>query len=415
MNVVTFGCRLNAYESDVINDFLKKYNLHDLIVVNTCSVTSEAERQALQKIRQLKRKFPTMRIMVTGCSVHMDTEKFPSDIVDYIVGNDDKLREETYAAIKNGTYPRISVAELDVKRDLPKNLISPKEKKVRGYLPIQTGCNYECTFCSVRKTRGKAKSLSLEHIINQAKLFAEVYQEIVLTGINISMFGFDLSPRMSLADLIKVLIKEVPEMRFISLSSLDPFTVDRDLIELYGTEAKLLPHVHLSIQAGDNDVLRLMKRRHSREKVIDVCKKLKAQNPEIRIGADIITGFPSETDERFANTLELVNEADLDFLHIFPFSRRPGTEAHDMPNQVEKRVSKARAKLLRKKIDDKFQKYLQRMVGTEVDFFVETENHGRTKNYIDVVPSSGKFEKINELISGKVQKIEDNKLVVEYV
>jgi len=415
MNVVTFGCRLNAYESDVITDFLKKYDLHDLIVVNTCSVTAEAERQALQKIRQLKRKFPDMRIMVTGCSVHMDTEKFPVDIVDYVVGNDDKLREETYKTIKEGRYPRVAVSELTIERDLPQNLIAPSEKKIRGYLPIQTGCNYECTFCSVRKTRGKAKSLPVKHIVAQAKLFAKVYHEIVLTGINISMFGFDLSPRMSLADLIKVLIKEVPEMRFISLSSLDPFTVDRDLISLYGTEKKLLPHVHLSIQSGDNDVLRLMKRRHSREKVIDVCKKLKVQNPEVRIGADIITGFPSETDARFANTLSLVDEADLDFLHIFPFSRRPGTEAHDMPDQVDKRVSKSRAKRLRQKIDDKFQEYLVKMVGKEVEFFVENETHGRTKNYVDVAPEGGKFQDINVLVKGLVVSVDSNKLVVKNV
>ena len=415
MNVVTFGCRLNAYESDVIEGFLKKYDLSDLIVVNTCSVTSEAERQAMQKIRQLKRKFPKMRIMVTGWSVHMDPLKFPRDDVDFVVGNDDKLREDTYKKIAEGTYPRVVVSELLLTRELPENFVYPVVKKVRTYLPIQTGCNYECTFCSVRKTRGKAKSFKIENIIKQAKLFAKSYRELVLTGINISMFGFDIKPKLSLADLVRILIEEVPEMEFISLSSLDPFVVDRDLISLYGTEGKLLPHVHLSIQSGDNDVLKLMKRRHSREKVIDVCKKLKVVNQNVRRGADIITGFPSETDEAFMNSLRLVDDADLDFLHIFPFSRRPGTEAYDMDNQVDKKISKQRAKLLREKIDDKFHKYLLEMVGKEVEFFVENKMHGRTMNYVDVKPFLKPFSEENGILKGVIKSVDEGMLVADYV
>ena len=415
MNVVTFGCRLNAYESDVIEGFLKKYDLSDLIVVNTCSVTSEAERQAMQKIRQLKRKFPKMRIMVTGCSVHMDPLKFPRDVVDFVVGNDDKLRDDTYKKIAEETYPRVVVSELLLTRELPENFVYPVVKKVRTYLPIQTGCNYECTFCSVRKTRGKAKSFKIENIIKQAKLFAKSYRELVLTGINISMFGFDMDLKLSLADLVKILIEEVPEMEFISLSSLDPFVVGRDLIDLYGTEDKLLPHVHLSIQSGDNDVLKLMKRRHSREKVIDVCKRLKSINQNVRIGADIITGFPSETDEAFMNSLRLVDDADLDFLHIFPFSRRPGTEAYDMDNQVDKKISKQRAKLLREKIDDKFHKYLLDMVGKEMEFFVENKMHGRTMNYVDVKPFLKPFSEENGILKGVVKSVDEGMLVADYV
>ena len=204
-------------------------------------------------------------------------------------------------------------------------------------------------------------------------------------------------------------------MEFISLSSLDPFVVGRDLIDLYDTEDKLLPHVHLSIQSGDNDVLKLMKRRHSREKVIDVCKRLKSINQNVRIGADIITGFPSETDEAFMNSLRLVDDADLDFLHIFPFSRRPGTEAYDMDNQVDKKISKQRAKLLREKIDDKFHKYLLDMVGKEMEFFVENKMHGRTMNYVDVKPFLKPFSEENGILKGVVKSVDEGMLVADYV
>ena len=417
MNVVTFGCRLNSYESDVISEFLDKYNLNNVFVINTCAVTAEAERQALQRIRKIRREHNGAIIVVSGCAAEVSREKFLKENIDYLIGNHQKLLESTYKDIAEKKLPKISFTELSKTRQLPMNLVYSCNSKVRTFVPIQTGCNYECTFCTVREARGPAISFPIDHIIEQVKIFSKYYQEIVLTGVNISAFGIDNNTGIFLPELIRIIFKEVPELRFLSLSSLDPFTVRMDLIELFANCDRLLPHVHLSIQSGDNDILRYMKRRHTREYVVHICKKLKEINPNITIGADIITGFPHETDECFSNTFNLVSDADLDFLHVFPFSRRPRTEAYSMPNQVDKFIARMRAKKIRDCGDEKLNKKLQSCIGKKINFFAETNELGRTFNYIEVMHDMKQYkdkkDSFDTVYRGIVKYVDNYKLVVE--
>lgn len=417
MNVVTFGCRLNSYESDVISEFLDKYNLNNVFVINTCAVTAEAERQALQRIRKIRREHNGAIIVVSGCAAEVSREKFLKENIDYLIGNHQKLLESTYKDIAEKKLPKISFTELSKTRQLPMNLVYSCNSKVRTFVPIQTGCNYECAFCTVREARGPAISFPIDHIIEQVKIFSKYYQEIVLTGVNISAFGIDNNTGIFLPELIKIIFKEVHELRFLSLSSLDPFTVRMDLIELFANCDRLLPHVHLSIQSGDNDILRHMKRRHTREYVVHICKKLKEINPNITIGADIITGFPHETDECFSNTFNLVSDADLDFLHVFPFSRRPRTEAYSMPNQVDKFIARMRAKKIRDYGDEKLNKKLQSCIGKKINFFAETNELGRTFNYIEVMHDlkqyKDKKDSFDTVYRGIVKYVDNYKLVVE--
>lgn len=415
MKVITFGCRLNSYESEVIEGFLKKYDLKDITVINTCGVTKEAERQALQKIRQIKREFVNERILVSGCAAELNHKSFIDLNVDYIVGNDAKLKEETYEKLSKGELPRIVTSNLSKNRDLPLNLVETFNNKAREFAPIQTGCNYACSFCAVREARGPSISFKEEHILKQIKIFAKNYSEVVLTGVNISAYGFDLRPSSSLNKLIISILKNVPELKFLSLSSLDPFTVDDELIDLFKNEERLLPHCHLSIQSGDDKILRAMKRRHSRAKVIDIAKKLHDSNRNITIGADLITGFPGETEDDFQNTFNLIHDAGLDFLHIFPFSRRPGTLAYSMPNQVPKVIAKERALKLRDEINKKFFEYLKTYIGKTIKFFRENEQNGRSFNFIEVISDENLSSFNSNILEGTVMGIRDLKLVVANV
>lgn len=418
MNVITFGCRLNSYESDVISGFLDKYKLHNVFVVNTCAVTTEAERQALQKIRKIRRENKDAVIIVSGCAAEVSKEKFLKEDIDYLIGNHQKLLERTYKDIAEHNFPKVSFSELLKTRSLPMNLVYSCNSKIRTFVPIQTGCNYECTFCTVKEARGPAISFTVNHIIDQIKIFAKYYQEIVLTGVNISAFGIDNKEGIFLPDLIKIILEKVPELKFLSLSSLDPFTVRDDLIKLFSNSDRLLPHVHLSIQSGDDTILRYMKRRHTRDYVIHICKKLKAINPDIMIGADIIAGFPYETEQCFDNTLRLISDADLDFLHVFPFSKRPRTEAYSMPNQVDRFTAKLRAKKIRDLGDERLNQKLQTYVGKKIGFFAETDETGRSFNYIEIIHDLKKWKQneennFNSIYHGIVKGIDRCKLVVE--
>lgn len=373
IKIVTFGCRLNSYESAVMKTLANDAGLEKTILVNTCAVTSEAERQARQSIRKLKRQHPDHKIIVTGCSAQINPTKYAEMTeVEKVLGNDEKLKLESYQDAAN----RVLVNDIMSVKETALHLISGFEGKARAFVQIQNGCNHRCTFCTIPFGRGNSRSVALSEIVAQVKLLLENgTKEIVLTGVDITDYGLDLPAKPTLGQTVRRLLTLVPELKRLRLSSLDPVEVDEDLFDLIRREPRLLPHFHISLQAGDDMVLKRMKRRHLRHHVVEFCKKVKALRPDAVFGADIIAGFPTETDEMFLNTLNLVDECELTYLHVFPYSPRPGTPAARMP-QVSKDTAKERAAKLRQAGEEQLSKYLARLVGTEDEILIESSEDG---------------------------------------
>lgn len=373
IKIVTFGCRLNSYESAVMKTLANDAGLEKTILVNTCAVTSEAERQARQSIRKLKRQHPDHKIIVTGCSAQINPTKYAEMTeVEKVLGNDEKLKLESYQDAAN----RVLVNDIMSVKETALHLISGFEGKARAFVQIQNGCNHRCTFCTIPFGRGNSRSVALSEIVAQVKLLLENgTKEIVLTGVDITDYGLDLPAKPTLGQTVRRLLTLVPELKRLRLSSLDPVEVDEDLFDLIRHEPRLLPHFHISLQAGDDMVLKRMKRRHLRHHVVEFCKKVKALRPDAVFGADIIAGFPTETDEMFLNTLNLVDECELTYLHVFPYSPRPGTPAARMP-QVSKDTAKERAAKLRQAGEEQLSKYLARLVGTEDEILIESSEDG---------------------------------------
>ena len=373
IKIVTFGCRLNSYESAVMKTLANDAGLEKTILVNTCAVTSEAERQARQSIRKLKRQHPDHKIIVTGCSAQINPTKYAEMTeVEKVLGNDEKLKLESYQDAAN----RVLVNDIMSVKETALHLISGFEGKARAFVQIQNGCNHRCTFCTIPFGRGNSRSVALSEIVAQVKLLLENgTKEIVLTGVDITDYGLDLPAKPTLGQTVRRLLTLVPKLKRLRLSSLDPVEVDEDLFDLIRREPRLLPHFHISLQAGDDMVLKRMKRRHLRHHVVEFCKKVKALRPDAVFGADIIAGFPTETDEMFLNTLNLVDECELTYLHVFPYSPRPGTPAARMP-QVSKDTAKERAAKLRQAGEEQLSKYLARLVGTEDEILIESSEDG---------------------------------------
>src|SRR5271156_5862199 len=359
IEVVTFGCRLNAFESEAVRLEAERAGLIDTIVINSCAVTNEAVAQARQSIRRLKRERPSARIVVTGCAAQTQAQMFADmEEVDRVVGNDDKMRSESWLNARTAldgarqvdaaASNKIAVSDIMAVRQMALPRLEASQKGLpRAFVQVQNGCDHRCTFCIIPFGRGNSRSVPVEAAITQIRALVERgHPEIVLTGVDLTSYGADLPGNPRLGQLTKQILRQVPELKRLRISSVDSIEVDRDLLDLIAANERLMPHLHLSLQSGDDLILKRMKRRHSRQQAIDFCDEVRSLRPDIALGADIIAGFPTETEPMFARSLDLVAECGLTFLHVFPYSSRPGTPAARMP-QVSSATIKARAKRLR--------------------------------------------------------------------
>ncbi|HET7594833.1 MAG TPA: tRNA (N(6)-L-threonylcarbamoyladenosine(37)-C(2))-methylthiotransferase MtaB [Stellaceae bacterium] len=386
LEVVTFGCRLNAFESEVIRAQAAAAGLADAVIINTCAVTAEAERQARQAIRRARRARPDARLIVTGCAAQIRPERYAAmPEIDQVLGNEAKLARDSYAA----GSPRMLVGDIRAAKAPAAPLVDAMERRARAVVQVQQGCDHRCTFCVIPLGRGPSRSLPLGEIVAQVRAAVALgHREIVLTGVDITGFGADLPGQPGLGQLVRRLLALVPELERLRLSSLDPVEIDDDLWRLVAEEPRLMPHLHLSLQAGDDLVLKRMARRHSRADALAACRRARALRPGIALGADIIAGFPTESDAMFANTLSLIEEAALDYLHVFPYSARPGTPAARMP-QVPGDVIHARAARLREAGAAALQRSLASRIGTTAAVLVEGAGFGHSEHYAPVRFSGG--------------------------
>ncbi|MCW5771133.1 MAG: tRNA (N(6)-L-threonylcarbamoyladenosine(37)-C(2))-methylthiotransferase MtaB [Rhodospirillaceae bacterium] len=397
VEILTFGCRLNAYESELIAKQAGAAGLDDAVIVNTCAVTAEAERQARQAIRKARRAHPGAQLIVTGCAAQIAPEKWAAmPEVDRVIGNAEKLDRATYAPApqvplaqpERGMdafgHEKIAVNDIFAARETAAHLVGGFEGRARAFVQVQNGCDHRCTFCIIPYGRGNSRSVPMGPIVDQVRsLVAAGYAEIVLTGVDITSFGADLPGRPSLGAMAARLLKAVPELKRLRLTSLDPVEIDADLWRLLAEEERLMPHLHLSIQAGDDLVLKRMKRRHLRADAIAACAKARALRPDTAFGADLIAGFPTETEAMFANTLALVEECGLAYLHVFPYSARPGTPAAKMP-QVPVPERRDRARRLREAGAASLARFLATQAGRSVSALVEEPGRGRTEHYAPI-------------------------------
>ena len=381
LEVLTFGCRLNAFESEVIRRHAEAAGLADAVIVNTCAVTTEAERQARQAIRRARRERPGARLIVTGCAAQIDPARYAAmPEVDQVLGNEAKLRPESYAA----PAPRVRVDDILDAKETAAHLVDGFEGHARAVVQVQQGCDHRCTFCVIPLGRGNSRSVPIGDIAAQTRtLVARGYREVVLTGVDITGFGTDLPGRPRLGQLVRRLLALVPELERLRLSSLDPVEIDDDLWRLVGEEPRLMPHLHLSLQAGDDLVLKRMKRRHNRADALAACRRARQLRPGIALGADLIAGFPTESEAMFENTLSLVAEAELDYLHVFPYSARPGTPAARMP-QIRGDVIRERSARLRARGAATLARSLAARVGTTASVVVERGGIGHSEHYAPV-------------------------------
>lgn len=387
--IVTFGCRLNAFESEVMRKESAAAGLDDLengaVIFNTCAVTAEAVRQAKQAIRKAKRENPLARIIVTGCAAQTLGQDFADmDEVDLVLGNEEKLHAHSYRQLPDfgvNNYEKLKVNDIMEVRENAPHMVDSIEGHARAFVQVQNGCDHRCTFCIIPYGRGPSRSVPMGAVVEQIKrLNGNGYQEVVLTGVDLTSYGPDLPGKASLGKLVRSILRSVPDLPRLRLSSIDSIEVDEELAELLVHEKRLMPHLHLSLQAGDNMILKRMKRRHLRDQSIEFCNELRNKRPEMVYGADLIAGFPTETDEMFENTLSLIDECGLTHLHVFPFSPREGTPAARMP-QVDRHIVKQRAEKLRKAGEKAYQSHLQRLQNSKHMILVERDGIGRTEDF----------------------------------
>jgi threonylcarbamoyladenosine tRNA methylthiotransferase MtaB len=379
--VVTFGCRLNIFESQVIQDNLIKSGLTDVIVVNTCAVTNEAEKQGLQEIRKLHRQNPDKKIIVTGCSAQVHPELFTDMPEIYkILGNQEKMKLSSYNF--DESQGNIISSDIMNAKEGASHLVQHFDKKTRAFIEIQNGCNHRCTFCIIPFARGNNRSVPIAQIVQQINsLVDKGYKEVIFTGVDITDYGADLPGKPSLAGLVKRVLSLVPNLARLRLSSIDVAEIDSDLFDLMANEQRLMPHFHISVQAGDDMILKRMKRRHNRNQIVEFCHELRKARPNVSFGADIIAGFPTENDEMFQNTYKLIEEASIQFLHVFPYSEREGTPAARMP-QVEIDIRKRRASILRKAGQLELTNFLHKMLHQKSLTLLEKVNFGHSANFL---------------------------------
>lgn len=416
-DVVTFGCRLNIYESEIIRKNLTDSGLENVTVFNTCAVTKEAEKDAKSAIRKAKRNDPTRKIIVTGCAAQNNPKIFSEMAeVDKIIGNEEKLSSNYY----NLDEERIVVNDIMSVKETANHLISDNlvkafDGKARAFLQVQNGCDHRCTFCMIPYGRGNSRSVPIGVIVTQVRdLVAQGYNEVVLTGVDVTAYGPDLPGAPSFSQMIRRLLALVPNLKRLRLSSIDVAEIDDDLFDMMVNEKRLMPHFHISLQAGDDLILKRMKRRHTRQQVIDFCHKLRSLRPEVSFGADIIAGFPTESDEMFENTKNLISEAGIQYLHVFPYSEREGTPAARMP-AVEKRIRKERASILRSEGKRELQKFYAKNLNTETRVLVEANYTGHTESFIPVKikQAKGYIPESGQVVSAKLTSVDEDKMIAE--
>ena len=405
--IITFGCRLNAYESEVIRSHTE--GLAGTIVVNTCAVTAEAERQARQAIRRARRQAPNARIVVTGCAAQIDPHAFAAmPEVDQVIGNAEKLRPGSFLAPDTA---RISVDDIMAVHETAPHLITGFEGRARAFVQVQNGCDHRCTFCIIPFGRGPSRSVPMGEIARQVRGLVEAgYREVVLTGVDLTSYGGDLPGRPSLGQMTRRLLAAVPELPRLRLSSIDVAEVDDALMALIAGEPRLMPHLHLSLQAGDDTVLKRMKRRHSRADALGFCAAVRRLRPDMVFGADLIAGFPTESEDAFRRTLDLVAEAGLVYLHVFPYSPRPGTPAARMP-EVPVTLRKERARRLRHAGDAALAAFLASRVGAEARVLIERHGEGRSEQFAPVRVSN--VAAPGTIVGARITGVVDGTLVGE--
>jgi len=378
--IETFGCRLNTFESEIMRGHAAKAGLTDAVIFNTCAVTAEATRQARQAIRKAHRDNPNAQIIVTGCAAQTDPEMFAAmPEVSRVLGNEEKLQASAWLAQSN--RPRVDVSDIMLVKETRPPMIDRLTARTRAFVQVQNGCDHRCTFCIIPFGRGNSRSVPLADAIEQVRrLVAQGHNEIVLSGVDLTSWGADLEGAPKLGRLLSRILNDVPDLKRLRLSSIDSIEADNELIDVISGDTRVMPHLHLSLQSGDNMILKRMKRRHSREHSIKFCADIRGKRPDMVFGADIIAGFPTETDEMFENSLRIIDECGLTYLHVFPYSPRPGTPAARMP-EVARDVVKRRAALLRAKGEARLQNFLTAEVGKRHEILVETPSTGRTPHF----------------------------------
>jgi len=385
----TFGCRLNAYETEAMRELGVDAGLDDAIVINTCAVTSEAVRSAKQRIRKLRRENPEARMIVTGCAAQTEPATFAEmPEVDLVLGNLEKMQGDTWNALAKpnfiGETEKIQVNDIMVATETAGHLIDGFGTRARAYVQVQNGCDHRCTFCIIPYGRGNSRSVPAGVVVEQIqRLVDKGFNEIVLTGVDMTSWGADLPAQPKLGDLVQRILRLVPDLPRLRISSIDSIEADPALIDAIASEHRLMPHLHLSLQAGDNMILKRMKRRHTREDAIQFCQDMRKARPDIIYGADIIAGFPTETDEMFENSLRLIEDCGLTWLHVFPYSAREGTPAAKMP-AVHGAKIKERAARLREAGDAQVLRHLQSQTGAQHSVLVENPHMGRTEGFTEV-------------------------------
>ncbi|MFN7009758.1 MAG: tRNA (N(6)-L-threonylcarbamoyladenosine(37)-C(2))-methylthiotransferase MtaB [Allorhizobium sp.] len=385
IDVITFGCRLNTYESEVMKAEAAKAGLDAAILVNTCAVTAEAVRQARQAIRRARRENPRARIIVTGCAAQTDAHGFAAmPEVDAVLGNEEKLKADSYRALPDfgvEADEKLRVNDIMSVTETAPQLVGHIDGHVRAFLQVQNGCDHRCTFCIIPFGRGNSRSVPMGAVVDQArKLVDNGYREVVLTGVDATSYGADLPGRPTLGLLAKTLLKQIPEIARLRLSSIDGIEADRHLFDLIADEPRFMPHLHLSLQHGDDMILKRMKRRHSRADALAFAEQVRRLRPEISFGADMIAGFPTETEAMAEISASLVEEIGIAQLHVFPYSPRPGTPAARMP-QLDRRLVKERAARLRETAERLQSRHLASMVGTRQTVLVEMTGMAHTENF----------------------------------
>jgi threonylcarbamoyladenosine tRNA methylthiotransferase MtaB len=385
VDIVTFGCRLNSYESEVIRKRAAEDGLTDAVVFNTCAVTNEAVRQARQAIRKARRERPGAKLIVTGCAAQIDPAAFAAmGEVDLVLGNAEKSQAGAYAPTA-AELGRVRVNDIMSVRETAGHLIDGLKDRARAFVEVQNGCDHRCTFCIIPYGRGNSRSAPAGEVVEQVRrLAAEGYQEVVLTGVDVTSWGSDLPGQPTLGQLVARILKLVPELPRLRLSSIDAADIDADLLRCFAEEPRVMPYLHLSLQAGDDMILKRMKRRHLRADALKLVADVRAVRPDVAFGADLIAGFPTETDEMFENSLRLVEEAGLSYLHVFPFSPRPGTPAARMP-QVKRDIVKARAARLRAAGEAALIRHLDAQVGRTLAGLVEKPGLARAEDFTEIV------------------------------
>jgi threonylcarbamoyladenosine tRNA methylthiotransferase MtaB len=413
VETLTFGCRLNAYESEVMKAEAEKAGVGDTLIVNTCAVTAEAVRQARQAIRKARRDDPERRIIVTGCAAQTEARSFGEMAeVDLVVGNADKMKAESYRPIAFGVRlnDKVQVNDIMSVRETAGHLIEGMDGRARAFVQVQNGCDHRCTFCIIPYGRGPSRSVPMGAVVEQVKrLVGNGYRELVLTGVDITSYGADLPGQPSLGRLVQAILRHIPDLPRLRISSIDSIEADQALYDAIASDRRLMPHLHLSLQSGDDMILKRMKRRHLRADTLAFVAKVRALRPEIVFGADIIAGFPTETEEMFENSLGIVAEADLTYLHVFPYSPREGTPAARMP-QVSRRVAKERAAKLRAWGDRQYNAFCERRIGMLESVLVERDGIGRTEQF---VPIAVPFHAPGEIVPVRVTGVSAEGLVGE--